>query len=188
MTGSLPENNIASGWHSRGYLPHFDAPEVVQTVVFRLTDSLPRHLIDARRQTPKTALAVDVALDRGAGACWLKEPKLAALTEQALLHFDGKRYFLLAWCIMPNHVHAMLEMRREHRLGDQVRSWKTYTARRANEHLARKGPFWSADYFDRFVRDQQHYENAINYIEYNPVKAGLARSAELWPWSSARRR
>jgi REP element-mobilizing transposase RayT len=69
-----------------------------------------------------------------------------------------------------------------------VRAWKSYSARRANEHLRRTGPFWSADFFDRFVRDQNHYERALNYIEYNPVKAGLVPEPMLWPWSSARRR
>jgi REP element-mobilizing transposase RayT len=181
-------DDIASGWHSRGYLPHFDAPGVVQTGVFRLVDSLPRHLVTSRRATAETALEFDGGLDEGTGACWLKRPDIAAEVENALLHFDGERYFLLAWCVMPNHVHVMVEMRTGFRFGDQVRSWKTFTARRANERLHRRGPFWSADYFDRYIRGDRHYDIALNYIEHNPVKAGLVSRPELWRWSSARRR
>lgn len=181
-------NDLSSGWHSRGYLPHFDAPEVVQTVVFRLADSLPQHLTTSGPRTLEATLALDAGLDKGRGACWLKRPDIAAEVENALLHFDGERYFLLAWCVMPNHVHVMVEMRTGFRLGDQIRSWKTFTARRANERLRRAGPFWSEDYFDRFIRGDRHYEVALNYIEYNPVKAALAASPELWRWSSARRR
>jgi len=181
-------NDPASGWHSRGYVPHFDAPQVAQTVVFRLADSLPRHLVPARLRAPEAAQELDVGLDKGDGACWLNRPEIAAEIENALLHFDAERYFLLAWCVMPNHVHVMVEMRDCFRLGDQVRSWKTFSARRANERLRRTGPFWSADYFDRFVRGDRHYEIALNYIEYNPVKAGLVSAPELWRWSSAHRR
>ena len=178
-----------SGWHSRGYLPHFEATDLVQTVVFRLADSLPKQLRNgADPARARTAELADEALDAGVGACWLRQPQIADLVEHALLHFDGERYALLAWCVMPNHVHAMLELRDGFRLGDQVRSWKSYTARRANATLGRVSRFWSADYFDRYIRNDRHYEAALGYIEYNPVKAGLVASPELWPWSSAARR
>ena len=188
MANVLEGNDPTSGWRSRGYLPHFDAPEIVQTVVFRLADSLPRHVVEARQGTSAVATVLDAELDTGLGACWLRDRALASIVESVLLHFDGERYFLLAWCVMPNHVHVMLETRPGHRLGDQVRAWKSYSARRANEHLRRTGSLWSADYFDRYIRDQNHYERALNYIEYNPVKAGLVASPDHWPWSSARRR
>jgi putative transposase len=144
-TGALRSHcrmsDASSGWHSRGYLPHFDAPEVVQTVVFRLADSLPRHVENTRVKTGEIALKLDGELDKGVGACWMRRPEIAALIEATLLHFDGERYFLLAWCAMPNHIHAMLEMRAGFGLGDQVRSWKTFSARRANRILARGGAF-----------------------------------------------
>jgi REP element-mobilizing transposase RayT len=144
--------------------------------------------VHSRPGNDEAALAMDATLDDCLGACWLRRRKVASLVERALLHFDGERYFLLAWCVMPNHVHVMLEMRIGYRLGDQVRSWKSFTSRRANERLHRTGAFWSTDYFDRFIRGDRHYEIALNYIEYNPVKAGLVASPELWAWSSARRR
>src|SRR5581483_10984806 len=66
-------------------------------------------------------------------------------------HSYGQRYRLLAWCLMPNHVHVVMDMLEgKASLGAIVRSWKSFTARRANEQLGRSGAFWHADYFDRY--------------------------------------
>ncbi len=97
------------GWYSRGYLPHFDSPEIVQFVTFRLGDSLPKAVAQALAALADNLLQTDQKLDAGLGACWLGRPDIAALVETALLHFDGGRYRLLAWCIMPNHVHVVVE-------------------------------------------------------------------------------
>jgi hypothetical protein len=48
-----------------------------------------------------------------------------------------------------------------------------------------QGAFWQDDYFDRYIRDEAHYRRVVRYIENNPVKAGLVRTAAEWPWSSA---
>jgi REP element-mobilizing transposase RayT len=124
-------------------------------------------------------------LDAGAGACWLGRADIAALVQDALLHFDGIRYRLLAWCLMPNHVHAIIEIVDTHSVGDTVRVWKSFTARRANEILGRSGSFWHPDYFDRYMRNEGHLERTIAYVENNPVNAGLAAFTDGWPWSSA---
>jgi REP element-mobilizing transposase RayT len=176
------------GWYSRGYLPHFDAPELVQALTFRLSDSLPQQAIERLRGDSRARTRFEEALDQGIGACWLKQPAIAELVEDTLLHFDGQRYHLLAWCIMPNHVHAMIEQVQGERLGEIVSSWKRFSARRANERLGLKGRFWQEDYWDRFIRNEMHLAAAISYVENNPVKAGLVSDARLWPWSSARRR
>jgi hypothetical protein len=97
------------GWHSRGYLPHFDSAETIQFVTFRLFDSLPRAVTEMLTKQPDNLANTYESLDGGLGACWLKDPTIAALIENALLHFDGDRYRLLAWCIMPNHVHVIVE-------------------------------------------------------------------------------
>jgi hypothetical protein len=96
------------GWHSRGYLPHFDSPEAVQFITFRLADSLPG-VIKGLRLDDNILQRLDQELDIGLGACWLQQPEIASLIEGALLHFDEGRYRLLAWCIMPNHVHVVIE-------------------------------------------------------------------------------
>jgi len=177
----------AKGWHSRGYLPHFDSPETVQFVTFRLADSLPRDRIEALRSMPDAMLQADQELDAGLGECWLRNAEIAALTQEILLHFDGERYRLLAWCIMPNHVHVVVETLEPHTVSNVVKSWKSFTSRRANARLGRTGAFWDADYFDRYMRNEDHLMRTIEYVENNPVKAGLVDKTADWPWSSARR-
>jgi REP element-mobilizing transposase RayT len=177
------------GWHSRGYLPHFDSPEALQFLTFRLVDSLPAEAIEKLSLKPSSTDAErDAMLDLGAGNCWLKQSAIAAIAQDALLHFDRERYRLIAWAIMPNHVHAMIETVEGHRLGDIVGSWKRFSARMANRHLGREGAFWQEDYWDTYIRNGRHFESTLAYIENNPVKAGLVETPEQWPWGSARLR
>jgi REP element-mobilizing transposase RayT len=129
---------------------------------------------------------LDAELDGGLGECHLRGPEIAQVVQDALLHFDQDRYRLLAWCLMPNHVHVVIEIPGAVSLSAIVNSWKSFTARRANQHLGRSGAFWNADYFDRFMRDEGHPERTIGHVEQNPVKAGLAKEPRDWPWSSAR--
>lgn len=176
------------GWYSRGYLPHFDSPEIVQFVTFRLGDSLPKAVAQALAALPDNLLQTDHKLDAGLGACWSGRPDIAELVETALLHFDGGRYCLLAWCIMPNHVHMVVEPSAANPLDEIVNSWKSYTAHQANRALRRSGVFWHRDYFDRYIRDEGRLNRTIDYVENNPVKAGLALKPAEWRWSSARLR
>jgi putative transposase len=177
------------GWHGRGYLPHFDRPDRVQHVVFRLYGSLPKHLLDPLSTMPaaERRLAMDGLLDQGHGPRWLAEPKCAALVVDALRFFDERRYRLLAWCVMSNHVHVVIEQVEGWPLGGVVASWKTYTAHEINRLTGRNGRFWAKDYFDRYVRDGGSLAQVIEYVERNPVTAGLCRAPEHWPWSSAGR-
>jgi putative transposase len=175
------------GWHSRGYLPHFDSPEAVQFITFRLADSLPA-VIEHLRRDDNVLQRLDQELDTGLGTCWLRQPEIASLIEGALLHFDEDRYRLLAWCIMPNHVHVVIEILDGPSLSEIVGSWKSFTAKRANAKFGRSGSFWHADYFDRYMRNEDHLARTIEYVEHNPVKAGLVELASIWPWSSARLR
>jgi putative transposase len=174
------------GWHSRGYLPHFDSAETIQFITFRLFDSLPRAVAEALAKQADNLVKTDERLDGGLGACWLREPAIAELVENTILHFDGERYRVLAWCVMPNHAHVIVEPADGNRLGDIVHSWKSYSANRANSILGRTGPFWHKDFFDRFIRDEGHLARTIDYVENNPVKAGLARTASAWAWGSGR--
>jgi REP element-mobilizing transposase RayT len=162
------------GWHARGYLPHYDGYEISQHVVFRLIDSIP----------PNERQGDDV-LDRGLGAVLLRDPHCARIVAEALLHGDGQRYALQAWCVMPNHVHALIATNAETELGQIVHAWKRFTTRRINRLLGRTGPVWAKDYFDRFIRNDQHFETTQSYIERNPVAAGLCDAPEDWPFSSA---
>jgi putative DNA methylase len=186
-------------WRSRGYLPHFDEPLLLQSLTFRLHDAVPESVVESWRaqlawieNLPATdpreiELRKLIARyeDAGHGACWLRDRRIGALVEDALLHFDGQRYRLIAWCVMPNHVHGLIETREDRPLGGIIHSWKSYTAHAANQILGRSGELWFREYFDRFIRDERHFKNAVNYIEENPVKAGFVCRREEWRWSSA---
>src|ERR1019366_125557 len=114
----------------------------------------------------------------------LRRPEIASVIQENLLRFDGIRYRLLAWVIMPNHVHALIEIQ-ETPLPPIGRSWKSYTANEANRLLGRTGTFWQREYFDRYMRDPEHLAKAIRYIENNPMKARLVRLPAEWPFGSA---
>ena len=179
-------------WYSRGYLPHLDTPGLIQSAGIRLADSLPRDVLDrlyaeTRDDEFERLRRIERLLDTGRGACWLSRPEIAGLVESAMLHFDGTRYRLLAWTIMPNHVHCLLETRTEHPLFRVIQGLKTFTAIRANRLLGSTGHFWARDYFDRYVRDDLHLAAIIRYIDNNPVKAGLVTRPQDWPFGSARR-
>ena len=185
-------------WHSRGYLPHLDQPELTQFVTFRLSDSVPAEVVAAWKEElaltgrepaddPRRAelrKRIEHYSDQGHGACWLRDDRIAASVQKTLLHFDGVRYRLLAWVIMPNHVHALIETLPGFPLGGVVHSWKSFSAKQANKLLGRTGPFWMEDYFDRYIWSEEHFVAATQYIEQNPVKAGLAPSADDWQWGS----
>jgi len=188
----MSTNTEHKGWHSRGYLPHFDQPGFLQGITFRLCDSMPaelraewEHLLQIK-QPARMRARVQKYLDAGRGSCFLADPRIGSLVQDALLYFDDERYRLLAWVVMPNHVHVLIEVLPGHPLSDTLFSWKSYTARMSNRLLGREGDFWHVDYFDRYVRDERQLEQAVLYIHNNPVKAGLVQRAEDWPWSSAR--
>lgn len=177
------------GWHDRGYLPHLDADGAIQHVVFRLHGSLPAATLERLKsktdESDDRRLSVDQELDLGHGTTWLANPVCADVVADALIRFDGSKYDLLAWCVMPNHIHVLIREKSGWPLGGVIKSWKGYTARVINQHLGRTGTFWAADYFDRRTRDRDQFEATAIYIEANPVKAGLCAEAKDWPWSSA---
>jgi putative DNA methylase len=175
------------GWHVPHPLPHFDSPETVQAITFRLGDALPRAVLLARAEESGPAYRRRIAqeLDAGHGACLLREPAAAALVEAALFHGAGERYHLHAWVIMPNHVHVLITPFVGYRLADIVQAWKSWTAKAINRQLQRTGSIWQREYFDRFMRDDKQLEATIAYIEQNPVKAGLIGKASEWRFGSA---
>ena len=127
---------------------------------------------------------IDKYEDAGYGQCFLKDNRIASMVQDNFLHFDGEKYNLLNWCIMPNHVHILIEVLNGWTLSSIMHGWRSYTAHQANKILKRTGDFWMDEYFDRFIRDEKHLESVVNYINNNPVKAGLINGNELWKWSS----
>jgi REP element-mobilizing transposase RayT len=183
------EEQIAGfqGWHERGYLPHRDEPDLTQFVTFRLADSFPEELrepweklllIEDDRQ--RRAL-LEAWLDLGHGVCHLRDAHIAAIVAAALRHFDGTRYRLIAWVVMPNHVHVLFEVGSTP-MAKVVQGWKRHTAREANQLLGQNGAFWQPDYWDTYMRGDEHQQRTIRYIRNNPVKAGLVTEYQDWPW------
>ncbi len=189
-------NSTPPEWYMRGYLPHFDGGEIPQVLTFRLFGSLPKHLLDrwaeelAKWPEQKKAEAerrrrMEDYLDQGLGPVWLKDGRVGEMTDNALRYFDSVRYLLHTWVVMPNHVHVLLTPNNGFTLAGILHSWKSFTSKEANKILQRAGTFWQAESFDRYIRDETHFKRAWEYIEQNPVKAGLCEKAEDWPWSSA---
>lgn len=178
------------GWHQRGYLPHFDAPNVTQFITFQLYDSFPvtrRPEWETILREPDGSLKrkkLEEWLDRGHGDCWLGRHDVAELVEKVLLEADGRDYGMLAWVVMPNHVHLVMDVW-EMPLAKLIGSWKGKSSRLANAPLRRNGKFWQEDYYDTLIRDEAHLKRAIRYTEQNPVKAFLTKAAREWPWCSA---
>jgi putative DNA methylase len=179
------------GWHSRGYLPHFDMPGLVQFINYRLDDAMPaslRHEWSALMKIDdelKRRTKIEEYLDQGRGNCALRDPRTATVVENNWLHFDGKKYRLFAWVVMPNHVHLLVEIWQIPQ-SQLVKDWKGFTSRAINGLCRRGGQLWQDDYWDRYIRDEAHCRRVIQYIESNPVKPGLVRSPEEWLFSSAR--
>ena len=196
------------GWYSRGYLPHFDSPHVIQHITYRLADSLPRTALEQmqaevealfledKKREAQLRRQIDSYLDAGHGSCDLQVPEIAACVVDTWHRFDGERYRLLEWVVMPNHCHVLIEPLEGVPLGKIVLSWKNYTARFINVHRSRTGVrrpqmrsrVWQREYWDRFIRDERHFEAVKEYIVMNPVKARLAEKPEDWSWSSAKDR
>jgi REP element-mobilizing transposase RayT len=191
----MRKHEATDGWHSRGYLPHFDGSQLTQFVTFRLGDSLPQQLLETWRSELKKEVGIDIDatlrrrieayLDQGHGECHLNNPVVANLVQSSLMFFDGERYKLSSWTVMPNHVHALITPAANNDLSKILQSLKSYSANEANKILSRHGKFWQQESFDRYIRNHEHFVSVIRYIENNPVKARLCKRPEDWPYSSA---
>jgi REP element-mobilizing transposase RayT len=191
----LVRSNFMRGWYDRGYLPHFDGGEILQFITLHLGDAVPQRVIDKwklelgreKNDDAKKILfwRVEKYADQGYGACFLKKNEIAELVRNSLFYFDGQRYKLVSWVIMPNHVHFLLKPFENFELEKILHSIKSFTALKANRILKRSGKFWQEEYFDRYIRNYEHFEKTIGYIEMNPVKAGLCENPSDWKFSSA---
>ncbi|MFI2794079.1 REP-associated tyrosine transposase [Haloferula sp. A504] len=117
-------------------------------------------------------------MDRGHGECLFGNEELAAVMAECLGHFDGERYDLLAWCVMPNHVHAVLRPKEGHELERILHTWKSFTAHELNRRLGREAELWQKESYDHLVRDTADLRAQVKYVLANPVKAGL----HGWKW------
>ena len=178
--------------HNR--LPHWDQQGRIYSLTWRLADAIPAHIARGLREEEmrwrdhhpepwshevekdylhRFAGRIERLLDLGHGDCVLRRPECSRIVEDALRFFEGKRTCLHSWVVMPNHVHAMAEIMEGHGISDVMESWKGFTARAVNASLGRAGTLWQKGYFDRLVRDWEHFGNVVRYFRGNPTKAGL---------------
>jgi len=179
----LPFANV----RSRGELPHLYKAGGVYFVTFRLADAvvyrgsrIESELREAAIMAPVDAYDPPLTL----GSCALRRPDVAEIVQRALLAGNGSRYELAAWCVMPNHVHAVFQPLVDPKPSSILQSWKGGTARRINPLLGRTGSLWERESFDHLIRNEDGVRKFVNYCNDNPVVAGLCGRAEDWPFSS----
>ena len=187
-------NEFADVDVSRRHLPHWEQEDATYFVTFRLTDSLPVEKLadleeeralwvtahrepwsdaDKRDYYNRFSRRIEEWLDAGHGSCLLREPRAAEIVANALKHFDGERYDLGAWVVMPNHVHVIVKPRPGHQLSEILHSWKRFTAREINRLRGSEGQLWQHESYDHIVRGEESLHRIREYIERNPVSAGL---------------
>ena len=183
------------GWPLPRNLSHRDAPNVTLVITYRLADAVPSEVakrladeLDAEGDL-RYRMRIETLLDAGHGACLLRDDANAQIVVDAWQRFDGERYRLLAWVVMPNHIHVLIEPFAGQPLASIVQSWKSFTGR-AILHRYEGQPrssvgLWQREYWDRIVCDEDHYLKSIRYIHENPVAAGLCAVSGQWRWSSA---
>jgi len=173
----------------RGYLPHLYKDGCAYFVTFCLVDVTPGRRLARRlmagHDDPRE-IAASFEPQPSAGSCLLRDSGLAQMVESSLLHFQGERYALSAWCVMHNHVHVVMTPNNGNPLGHILHSWKSFTAHAINRQTGGAGPVWQEESFDHVVRNEAAFEKFIEYTEMNPVAAGFVDRPELWPFSSAR--
>ena len=182
------------------YLPHWTKKGATYSVTFRLADAVPKSVAEAWRSERdrladlklKRVLSskeefeykrllseqVERYLDAGKGSCALQNHAAAKIIYESMLHFDLERYSLFASCVMPNHVHALVQPSETHDLESILHSWKSFSANKINKLLKRSGELWQDEYYDHLIRNASDFDRVRKYILENPSKAKLRD----WPW------
>ena len=119
------------------------------------------------------AIEINRELDQLAGECVLKRPELSQIVADNLKHFDGDRYHLGGFVVMPNHVHILACVFTKHDMLDICYHWKHYQSRKIHQTLNRNGTFYQKESFDHLVRGEEHFEKYRRYLRSNPENANL---------------
>ena len=177
--------------HDRGELPHLYKPGSFYFITFRLLDAVAvqprprlRPPMDLANPDPHELLG-DYDPPITLGSCILRRADIASILQSALLAANSRDYQLVRWCIMPNHVHVIVAPLAEATLPKILQSWKGGTSRLINLQLGRQGPLWERECFDHLVRSIEILQRFAQYVDENPVLAGLCKSPADWPFRSA---
>ncbi len=180
----------------RRNLPHWQQAQSLYFLTWRLADSLPQPKLAELREDRERWLAshpepwtaeqenefyerfgarLDEWLDAGAGSCVLARPECAQIVVEALRFFEGQRYELHAFCVMPNHVHVLVRLHENETLPAVVHSWKRHSALEINKRIGQSGSLWQEEYFDRLVRSQEHYDFLKQVHRDEPGESRIVR-------------
>ena len=186
-------------------LPHWQQENAAYFVTYRLADSIPAAMLPEWREEKQQWLIehsqpwdeetakeyrrlvsrIDRYLDEGHGSCTLADPINSAVLSESFMYHDTDRYLIHAWVVMPNHIHILFSLRQGSSLDGVISTWKRFTARTINHRQDQSGNLWQEDYFDRMIRDWDHFINVARYIRRNPMKARLSPGKYLLhtaPW------
>ena len=183
----LEKNQYVHIWGTN--LPHWHQDGKTQFVTFRLADSIPQSKIEELKvykqewmkahpfpwsqevqeeYNHNILVKCDRWIDAGYGSCILKRPDIRKIVEDALLFYDGKRYIIHCYVIMPNHVHVLLTPIDGHNVTSVFSRVKGFSAHSINKVLGQKGTIWQPGIFDRIVRNLNNFLHYIVYIQNNP--------------------
>jgi REP element-mobilizing transposase RayT len=195
-TGSAGlQTGIHKGWYNRGYLPHFDQAEAYQNITYRLADSLPLEFVEklryelriknSEKHEKERRIKIENMLGRCYGECILRNQECSRIVTETWQCFAGERYDLISFVVMPNHVHVLIKIYDGFELGKIVRSWKGYSSRMINQVLQNfdstnnsnrnnKKRLWQRGYWDRYIRNDKHFNQTLEYIRKNYENGGVA--------------
>ena len=177
MTKSGTEVPPPSNKHSN--LPHIDLKGYYQFVTFRTYDSIDDFLKQLSSQNDMSSnikqYKIDTYLDKSKKGCYLNDDILHFLME-FFLQYDKKLYELMALSVMPNHIHILFKQNVE--LSKILQQIKGSSAFQINKILGIKGKFWEDGYYDKLMRNENHFSLTYDYIKYNAIKAGLDDAKE----------
>jgi putative transposase len=185
------------------HLPHWRQEGATYFVTFRLGDSIPQEKLrdlkflreewELAHPEPRSeedwsqfarsiTKAAERYLDEGYGECQFREQRSCEDLRQRFERFQGERYFISCWAIMPNHCHALIRPAGAHDLEDLLGGMKAANSRAINKAIGAEGALWAQETHDRIVRDAEHLWRVVQYIGRNPKKAGLEHENSWRRW------
>ena len=184
----------------RRNLPHIQPDEGLFAITYRIKGSLPKSVVDFYDDEYEKAIILsineisarnlffeitDAYLDEGLSHDILIDSKIAKIVIDSLKYYDGKYYTLIAYCIMSNHVHLIIDKSNLEfaSLSAIFGSIKGYSAGLINKLIGRTGHFWASEIYDHLIKNEKELDSQIKYVINNPVKAGLVDKWQQWDYS-----
>lgn len=203
----------------RRNLPHYHPLHGTFFITFRLANTIPASVIATMREEFEIQLAIllqkkidliekqnrinalendyFLKIDRVFDKCthgptYLKDKSVAKILTDKIHSYDKLYYDLIAYTIMPNHVHLLIDLGLQEDIDPKTQKYpiplimkyiKGWSGRKSNHFLGRSGQFWARESFDTYIRDERHLSNVVSYIIQNPVKARLVKNWEEWPYT-----